>query len=203
MGLTIRFLENTMVEKVLLFFNTEKGDKLRFNHRPKMEFEWLFLDGYFRSSLYAVAEESETDEILGTYAGLLIPMVSPTGETEITMKGEDTLVSFDRMIKYGKRDILVELSNFLEHEAVKENVSFMWGFSPVRTSFKRCGFRVSGQVKGSFLVLKPFRFYSLRLKIVSPVTLKRKVLLISFAITNFLFQRIANIAGPRFFCRRL
>jgi hypothetical protein len=198
MALTIKYLEKNSVDKVLHFFNTEKGDILRFNNRKKQEFDWLFLDGYYKSALYSIATDSETDEIVGTYAGILIPMISPAGEKVVTMKGEDTLISFDRMIKYGKRDILVDMYRFLEEGAATENVSFLWGFSPVPKAFRRCGCTTSGEVKSSFLVIRPFRFYSQRLGEVAPVTVKRKIVIISFALSNWLFQSFSHMGGPRF-----
>jgi hypothetical protein len=193
MALVINFLDENLIDKVLHFFNSEKGDIMRHNNRRKIEFEWLFLDGYSEKALYTVVTDPDTDEIIATHAGIFIPMASQAGEKIITLKGEDTLISFDKMIKLGKRDILVEMERFLEQGAVKKNVSFIWGFSPVRTAFRRCGFEISDQVKGSFLVMKPFRFYSLRIKIVSPVTLKRRITLLSFAVENYLIQRSRGI----------
>jgi len=203
MALVFKLLEKDLIEKVLQFFNSERGIKQNSLKRTRREFEWLFLEGNYERAIYAVALDSDSDEIIGIHAGIFIPMASCEGKKTLTMKGEDTLISFDRVIRYGRRDILREIYSFLENYAVKKNVSFLWGFSPAKAAFKRTGCQVSDPVLNSFLVLKPFDFYSQRIKLILPVTLKRKITIFSFAVINYLIQRTRSISGSHFNCRKV
>lgn len=202
MSVEIKFLEESLVNKTLHFFNNERSDKLQFSHRQKHEFEWLFLDGFYKKALYVLAVDKESGEILGTDAGIFIPMISPSREEIRTIKGEDTLISLDKAVKYRKQDLLSEMLSEIERKARSEDVRFMWGFTPARSAFKRCGFQISDPVCGSFLVIKPLSFCSIRLKATSP-SLKGKIQLFAFAWFNLLMQKIKNLNKISLECKEL
>lgn len=202
MSVEIIYLEESLVNKTLHFFNNERSDKLQFNNRQKHEFEWLFLDGYYKKALYVLAVDNESGEILGTDAGIFVPMISPSGKEVRTIKGEDTLISLDKTIKYRNKDLLSEMLKEIERKARSEETMFMWGLTPARSAFKRCGFQISEPVQGSFLVIKPLSFYSLRLKATNP-GIKRKIELFAFAWINLLTQKIKNLSKTSCECKEL
>jgi hypothetical protein len=184
MSLKIKFLERESIDHVIDFFNQEMNDKPQLNNRQRNEFEWLFFNGVYKPALYSVAFNTE-EEIVGTYAGIFIPMLSPSEGKVLTCKGEDSLLSLDRMIKLGKRDILKEMLKALEEKSKEDNVLFIWGFTAASNSFKRCGFNINNQVKGAFYVVKPMQFYKYRLLHFPQQSIIKKIRLFGYSWYNY------------------
>jgi hypothetical protein len=203
MSLKIKFLEKESIDQVIHFFNNEKSDKPLLNNRLREEFEWLFFKGFYKPSLYAVASDTVNEEIVGTYAGIFIPMLSPSGEPVLTYKGEDTLLSLDRMIKFGKRDVLKEMLNTLEEKSREDNVRFIWGFTAAGSSFKRCGFKINNQIKGSYYVIKPLQFYKYRLGQFPHQSIIKKIRLFGFSFYNYFRQVLFSITFSQFSLRQI
>lgn len=190
MSLNIRLLKRDSIDKVIRFFNSAQSDKEQRNTRTREEFEWLFFNRLFKPALYAVATDEESDEIVGTYAGIFIPVISKSGEQIYSVKGEDTLISLDRTIKFGKRDILKELVETVADEAKKnENVQFMWGFAPIKNALKRCGFKIVTRLRGSFYVIQPLQFYRNRVKFFPDLSLLKKVQVFCFSYYNWFIHK--------------
>jgi hypothetical protein len=185
MQVNINFLEEESVLKVINFYNSAQSDKFQTNNRSYEEFNWLFLKGCYKPSLYVVVTDSETDEIIGTNAGIFIPMLSKNGELILTVKGEDTLLSLDKMIGLGKRDILKELLQAVEEKSIADGAVFIWGLTPAKAAFLRCGFRIITQIKGSFYVIKPLEFFKIQISKFPQLTFCRKMQLLVFAWYNF------------------
>jgi hypothetical protein len=186
MQVKIKFLEKESVNKVVHFFNNTHSDQLQNNNRSVAEFEWLFIKSFFKPSLYTTATDTDSGEILGTYAGIFIPMITSNGERILTIKGEDTLLSLDKMIGLGKRDILKELFLAISEKAKEENAIFMWGFTPAKGPFKRCGFKIITQIKGSFYVIRPLKFYENRIEKFPDLPFTGKMRMFIFAWYNWL-----------------
>lgn len=203
MSLKIIFPERDSIDKVINFFNHEQNHKPQWNNRLREEFEWLFFNGTYKPSLYAIATDSETDEIVGTYAGIFIPMLSLSGEPIMTLKGEDTLLSLDRMIKFGKRDILKDLLHTLEEKSKTDNVRFIWGFTMAKAAFKRCGFKVICQIKGSFYIINPFKFYQIRIKQFPQISFIKKFLLLGFSFYNYVVQKLSSVQFSQIRCEQI
>lgn len=185
MSLKITLLDYNSIDKVLGFFNSAQSDRVQSNNRRRNEFEWLFFNGLFKPALYAVATDEDTSEIVGTFAGIFIPVISKNGEEIISVKGEDTLISLDRSIKFDTRDILKELVGKVAYEAKKnEKVRFMWGFTPVKNALKRCGFSVITQIRGSFYVIQPLKFYKNRIKLFPHLSMLKKIQIFLFSFYN-------------------
>jgi hypothetical protein len=127
MSLKITLLDYNSIDKVLGFFNSAQSDRVQSNNRRRNEFEWLFFNGLFKPALYAVATDEDTSEIVGTFAGIFIPVISKKGEEIISVKGEDTLISLDRSIKFDTRDILKELVGKVAYEEKKMRRSGLCG----------------------------------------------------------------------------
>ena len=203
MPVIIEFLQRESIQKVLHFFNSAQSDQLQTNNRSQEEFEWLFISSFFKPSLYSVASESESGEIIGTYAGIFFPMSSKTGEQILTIKGEDTLLSLDKMIGLGKRDILKELLNTIIEKSRDDNVMFMWGFTPAKAAFQRCGFKIITRIKGSFYVTKPVKFYKNRIEKFPHLALIKRAQLFAFAWYNYLNIRLKVINSRNFYGKRI
>lgn len=186
MSVTIKFLERKSVQKVLHFFNSAQSDKLQINNRSEQEFVWLFIDSFYKPAIYAVASDNESGEIIGTNAGIFVPMLSKNGEQILTLKGEDTLLSLDKMIGLGKRDILKELLQAIIEKSRLDNVMFIWGFTPAKTAFQRCGFKIITRIKGSFYVTKPLQFYKNRIEKFPDLSFPGKIRIFVFAWYNWL-----------------
>jgi hypothetical protein len=186
MHVKIIFLEKESVNKVVHFFNNTHSDQLQKNNRSVPEFEWLFIKSYYKPSLYSVASDIDSGEIIGTYAGIFIPMITRNGERILTIKGEDTLLSLDKMIGLGKRDILKELFLAISEKAKEENVKFMWGFTPAKGPFRRCGFKIITQIKGSFYVIRPVKFYENRVEKFPGLKVWGKMRIFIFAWLNWI-----------------
>jgi hypothetical protein len=203
MSLKIKFLERESIDQAISFFNHEMNDKPQLNNRRRDEFKWLFFDGVYKPSLYAVAMNTEEEEIVGTYAGIFIPMLSPSGKPVLTCKGEDTLLSLDRMIKLGKRDVLNEMLKSIEEKSKEDNVLFIWGFTAARNSFKRCGFNINNQVKGAFYVIKPIQFYKYRLQQFPRQSILKKTRLIGFSLYNYSRQLLSSLTFSQISLRQI
>jgi hypothetical protein len=203
MQVSIKFLDKESIQNVLNFFNSAQSDKLQTNNRSLKEFEWLFINSFFKKSLYAVALDNESGEIIGTYAGIFIQMLSKNGERILTIKGEDTLISLDKMISLGKRDILKELLHTIVEKSRDDNSMFMWGFTPAKAAFKRCGFKIITQIKGSFYVIKPLIFYNNRIRLFPQLTLMKKIQLFVFSWVNYLNIKLKLNSSGEFFNKRI
>ena len=203
MSVIIKFLKRESISKVLHFFNSAQSDILQNNNRSQEEFEWLFFNSYYKPSLYAVASESESDEIIGTYAGIFIPMVAKNSDRIITIKGEDTLISLDVMIRLGKRDILKELLQTIIEKSKDDNAMIFWGFSNAKSAYRRCGFKIVTQIKGSFYVTKPIKFYKNRVELFPQLKLIKKFQLFLFAWFNFLTIKLKSVNTGGYSLRRI
>ncbi|MCJ7449324.1 MAG: hypothetical protein MUO72_16735 [Bacteroidales bacterium] len=188
----IKFLDRELIDKVLQFFNNAQSDKVRSFNRSRKEFEWLFFEGLKKPSLYSIAWDDDSKEIIGTYAGIYIPMVLRPGEPVLTLKGEDTILSLDSMIKFGKRDVLNEMLLNIEEKSKADNVKFIWGFTTAKSSFQRCGFKIISQINWSFYVIKPIIFYKYRLKQFPQQSVMKKLRLWGFSWYNFFRQRFLS-----------
>jgi hypothetical protein len=186
MRVNINFIEKESVSKVINFYNSAQNDKFQTNNRTYEEFNWLFLKGCYKPSLYAVVTDSESGEIIGTNAGIFIPMLSKTGELMLTVKGEDTLLSLDKMIGLGKRDILKELLQTIEEKSKSDGAAFIWGFTPAKAAFLRCGFRIITQIRGSFYVIRPVKFFKIQIRKFPKLTLFKRIQLLVFSWYNYL-----------------
>jgi hypothetical protein len=191
MSLKINFLTSDSISEVIEFFNSAQNDKEQANNRSLKEFEWLFINGLTKPAIYAIASDDQSDEIIGTYAGIYIPMISKEGELIVTVKGEDTLLSLDRMIRYGKTDILKELFKSIIEKAKAENASFMWGFTPARAAFKRCGYEIVTQIKGSFYVIRPMKFYRTHIRRFPKLSMAKKLQLFGFSWYNYFTHKVS------------
>lgn len=198
MSLNITLLPNDLTGKALQFFNTAQSDMTRLFSRSKKEFEWLFIDGAVKQSLYAIATDSVTGQIIGINAGIFIPMITPSGESIITIKSEDSLLSFDLMIELGEKEVLNKLLAFLEAKYRSENVSFIWGFTKAKNSFKKCGYTINNHVLGSFYVLKPIQFFKSRIRMNPDQSAIRRLSLIAFTFYNWSKQFL--LSGTYFRC---
>jgi hypothetical protein len=203
MPVDIKLLEKDQIDKVLQFFNNAQSDSVRRISRSRQEFEWLFLEGISKPALYTVATDEVTGGIIGTTAGIFIPMQSPPGDQILTLKSEDSLLSLDQMIKLGKKDLLKEMLNSLEEKAVKNNVSFIWGFTAAGNSFKRNGFQIGCQVKGCFLVNNPVRFYKYRIAQFPDTSLIKKSGLFIFSWYNYFRQLFLSLSFSPFSFRQV
>jgi hypothetical protein len=94
------------------------------------------------------------------------------------------------MIGLGKRDILKELFLAITEKAKEENVTFMWGFTPANGPFKRCGFKIIAQIKGSFYVIRPLKFYENRREKFPDLKVWGKIKMFIFAWHNWLNIRL-------------
>lgn len=203
MPIIIKFLQRESIPKLLHFFNSAQSDKLQINNRSQGEFDWLFINSFFKPSLYAVASDSESGEIIGTNAGIFIPMLSKNGERLLTIKGEDTLLSLDKMIGLGKRDILKELLCTIIEKSRDDNAMFMWGFTPAKAAFKRCGFKIITQIKGSFYVTDPLKFYKNRIELFPQLALIKKIQLFVFSWYNYLNIKLKFINLGEYYGKRI
>jgi hypothetical protein len=190
MQVTVNFLEKESVAKVIHFHNSAQSDKFQTNNRTREEFDWLFLKGCIKPSLYCVASDSESGEIIGTNAGIFIPMLSKNGEQVLTIKGEDTLISLDKMIGLGKRDIFKELIQVISEKSKADNAAFIWGFTPAKAPFLRCGFKIISQIKGSFYVVKPLKFYNYQIRKLPYLNSFKKIQLFLFSWYNYFNIRL-------------
>jgi hypothetical protein len=203
MSLKISFLENDQTEEVLRFFNNTQSDRERQISRSREEFEWLFIDGVVKPSVYAIASDVTSDEIIGTNAGIYIPMISSSGELILTCKSEDSLLSLDLLIKFGKRDVFKELLSALEERYKADNINFVWGFTKAKNSFKRCGYSISNHIQASFYVIKPWKFYKIRTKQLNQITLLKKFRLAGFAYYCFFRQTLLSVSTSRFVLKEI
>jgi len=203
MSLNIKFLKTEQIDKVLHFFNNTQSDKERVFFRSRKEFEWLFVESVIKPSFYVIASDSLSDEIVGTNAGIIIPMVSPLGEPVLTCKSEDSLLSLDLMIKFGKRDVLKEMLDVLEERYRTDNVNFVWGITKAKSSFKRCGYTINNQVRGSFYVIKPMQFYKYRINQLHHQSIIKKLMLLGFAWNNCFKQLFLSITFAQFALKQI
>lgn len=199
----IKFLETESVNKVVHFFNNEHSDKLQNNNRSVAEFEWLFIRSFFKPALYVVASDSDSGEIIGTYAGIFFPFISTNGERILTIKGEDTLLSLDKMIGAGKRDILKELFQAIIEKSEEDSPAFMWGFTPAKGPFKRCGFNIITRIKGSFYVIRPLKFYRNRIEKFPDLKTAGKIKMFVFAWYSWLIVRLKEKYSNKFSRKRV
>jgi hypothetical protein len=186
MSLKIGSLKKDDTDQVIKFFNSAQSDRVQSNNRTKQEFEWLFFNGLFKPAIYTIASDEQSGEIAATFAGIYIPMISPDGESVITIKGEDTLLSLDKMIGSGKRDILKELFNAITDKARSDNACFFWGFTPSKSAFKRCGFSIVTQIKNSFFVFRPGEFYRYQVRRFPETGMMGRLRLLGFSWYNYL-----------------
>jgi len=203
MQVNIKLLDNQSIPEVLYFFNNAQSDKFQSNNRSREEFDWLFIKSYFKPSLYAIATDKESGEIIGTNAGIFIPMLSKSGKQVLTLKGEDTLVSLDKMIDLGKRDILKELSQTISEKARNDNAIFIWGFTPSKSAFKRCGFKIITQIRGSFYVTKPLKFYKNRINLFPDLSSVKKLQIFLFSWYNYLIIKSKITFSGEFKCEKI
>ena len=203
MPVIIKFLEKESISKVIHFFNSAQSDQLQTNNRSREEFDWLFINSFYKPSLYAIASDSESDEIIGTYAGIFIPMSSKNGERILTIKGEDTLLSLDKMIRLGKRDILKELLHTIVEKSRDDNTMFMWGLTPAKAAFQRCGFKIITRIRGSFYVTKPLKFYKNRIGLFPQLTLIKKIQLFTFSWYNYFNIKLKIIQSGEFYSKKI
>jgi hypothetical protein len=203
MQIKIKFLEKESVKKVVDFFNTAQSDQLQNNNRSIAEFEWLFVNSFFKPSLYALASDSDSGDIIGTNAGIFIPMISGKGERILTIKGEDTLLSLDKMTGLGKRDILKELILATSYKAREDNVIFMWGFTPAKGPFRRCGFKIITRIKSSFYVTRPLEFYKNRIEKFPDLSLAGKTRIFVFAWYNWFVIKLKGNYSDEFYVKRI
>ncbi len=198
MPLNIKFLQRDSIEKVINFFNNAQSDVIQKNNRSKEEFEWLFFKSSYKPALYAVATVSESDEIIGTYAGIFIPMLTKNREKIFTIKGEDTLISLDVMIRFGKRDILKELLQTIIEKSKDDKAKIFWGFSNARSAYRRCGFKIVTRIKGSFYVISPLKFYNNRLEALPNLSMIKKLQLFVFSWYNFFGIKLRPVNTKKF-----
>jgi hypothetical protein len=203
MHVIVNFLEKESVLEVIHFYNSAQSDKFQTNNRSLEEFNWLFLKGCGMPSLYTVASDSDSGEIIGTNAGIFIPMLTKNGEHILTIKGEDTLLSLDKMIGLGKRDILKELLQLIIEKAKAENATFIWGFTPAKAAFQRCGFKIVTQIKGSFYVTKPLKFFKTQIVKFPHITSFKKIQLFIFSWYNYLNNRLKYFNSGEFYGKRI
>jgi hypothetical protein len=203
MKVTVNFLGKESVAKVIHFYNSAQSDKFQTNNRSWEEFNWLFLKGCIKPSIYSVASDSESGEIIGTNAGIFIPMLSKNGEQILTIKGEDTLLSLDKMIGLGKRDILKELLQPIFEKSKAENAAFIWGFTPAKAAFQRCGFKIVTQIRGSFYVTKPLKFYKTQSGKFPQLTSFKKIQLFIFSWYNYLNNRLKFYNSSGYYGKRI
>jgi hypothetical protein len=102
------------------------------------------------------------------------------------------------MINYGKRDVFKELLNVLEEKYKSDNISFIWGFTKAKNSFKRCGYTIGKQIHASFYVIKPWKFYKIRIKQLNGSTILEKVRLAGFAYYYFFRQKLLSVSTTSF-----
>lgn len=201
MSIKVTLLNHESVREVINFFNYGQSDKEQQNNRPVEEFEWLFFKGLYKPSIYLVAKDTDNEDIIGTQAGIFFPMISPSGNTIMTLKGEDSLISLDRMIKFGKRDLLKELLDILDDKARSDNVKFIWGFTPAKAAFKRCDYKIVCTVKGCFYIINPVGFYKHRIDQYPQMSIPAKVRLLGFSFLNFIVQTLLSIKLTQIKCR--
>ena len=203
MSLKIKFLDKNSIDKVLKFHNSAQSDTWHNFNRPAEEFEWLFINGFYNPAIYGYAIDDEDEEIIGTQAGIFIPMISDMGEKILTIKGEDTLIALDKMVRFGKRDIMRELINSIREKAKEYDVKFIWGFTPASGAFHRCGFNVVTQIKGSFYVINPVRFFKNRIKKFPQFTTIKKIQIFAFAWINFFSHFFSSLNSNNIMMRKI
>jgi hypothetical protein len=203
MPVDIRLLATDKIDKVLHFFNSAQSDSVRSFFRPRKEFDWLFLKGFFKPAIYVVAADMETGEVIGTTAGIYIPVKTASGDRMMSLKSEDTLISLDHMIKLGKRDLLKEMMNIIEEQARSENVSFIWGLTTAANSYKRIGYNVNCQVKSSFFVAKPLRFYKYRIEQFPGKSINERIQLFGFSWYNYFRQLLLSMPSSQFIVKQV
>ena len=203
MPLAVKFIEPDKIDEVIEFHNNARSDTDSVNNRKRVEFEWLFFKGPIRPALYACAINTVSGEIVGTQGGIFIPMVSRTGEKLITIKGEDTLISLDRASEIKGQDILKELIKSISQKSRDYNADLIWGFTPARSAFKRCGFNIVGEIRNSFYVIKPYRFFRNRVKELRNNTWGLKIKLFVFSVFNWLINQLRLYRSSDFYARKI
>jgi hypothetical protein len=203
MPLEVKFIEPYLIDKVVEFQNIAQSDTISEKYRQKKEFEWLFLNGPVRPAIYACAINSNNGDIIGTQAGIFIPMVNSEGHKITTLKGEDTLISLDRAAAIGVRDILNMLLLSVSKKSNEHNVDLIWGFTPARSAFKRCGFIIAGEILNSFYVIKPIRFFKNRVKTIKNISYGLKIKLLAFSIFNVIFNKFRLYRSSEFEIRKI
>lgn len=126
------------------------------------EFEWSFFSADYEEAIYIVAKDTERNEILGTTAGMYIPMQTPEGQVCQTIKGEDTLVNIDGLSFHPKRDLFKEMYEQIYLHNESKDVQFYWGFSntPAVKAHRRIGYVSNFSSQQGIYVIKPLKAYT-------------------------------------------
>lgn len=187
MGIIIKQLKKEGIDD---YKKKYENNKQLAGHNPFLNstaevFEWQFFSSSYNSSVYFIAIDDISNELIGTLAGLLIPMQMPNGEVGITIKPEDTLISINGIKKYRDRDILKELLDSIEKKIGPNNIKFYWGFTDAITAFERLGFTKKCSSRQGVMVFSPFAAYQ-HLKNLNPSNkLKQKTLIFGLSFFSY------------------
>lgn len=187
MGVIIKQLAK---EGINAYKKQYENNKQLAKHNPFLsstteEFTWQFFSESYNSSVYFIAVDGETDELIGSLAGLLIPMQMPNGEMGLTIKPEDTLISIKGITKYRDRDILKELFNSIEQKLGSDNILFHWGFTDATTAFERLGFTKQFSSQQGVMIFNPIASYKHLYKLNSSNNLKQKILILGLSFFSY------------------
>lgn len=157
-----------------------------FNGHSIEEFEWSFFSDYCEKALYIVSIDDNNNQIIGTQAGMIIPMKAPDGKVCKTIKAEDTVVNIDGMISYKKRDILKEMFDKIDEKTENSDIHFLWGYTDATKSFKRIGFSCDFKSQHGLFVFRPIKAYNHLKNLNKSNDIKQKLQILALSILSFL-----------------
>lgn len=130
-SINIRKAREEDVNAINAFYQSVYGKS-----RDEKQFNWEYNSSPAGKSIYVLAEHN--GEIVGTQAAIPYFLVSGSGETFLSAKSEDTLVS----PKHRGKQIFEKMYVFLLEECKKQNILVIWGFTYADKPFKKIGFEI-------------------------------------------------------------
>jgi hypothetical protein len=126
------------------------------------QFVWEYNSAPAGKAIYVIAKVN--DSIIGTQCAIPYYVTTQNNERILTAKSEDTLVSPN----YRGRKVFENMYALLIEECIKNNISFIWGFTYASKPFHKIGFTVPYKSTMGLLTLNPLKaakyFYSITAK---------------------------------------
>lgn len=169
-----------------------------FEHGSVEEFEWQFFSDSYEPSVYIVASDTDKNELAGTLAAIIIPMVDPHGKICKTIKPEDTLVNIRSLIRNKNRDILQEMYDLIIQETKNMDIKFLWGFTKEVGVYNRLGFANCFSSQQGVYIINLFSAYEHLVGLNKSNKAKQKIqilalTLLSYGIARFKARKVKNI----------
>jgi N-acetylglutamate synthase-like GNAT family acetyltransferase len=127
--INIRRANETDVNAINAFYNAVYG-----KHRDEKKFDWEYNSAPAGRAIYVLAECN--GEIVGTQAAIPYFLTTGSGETILSAKSEDTLVS----PAHRGKQIFEKMYACLFEECKKLHIRLIWGFTYADKPFKKLGF---------------------------------------------------------------